>query len=109
MCIYSYTAEMNDSLREPGVFDKVMEATALLAGCGLLPLMTIVRTWPESEEPSVVAGFTNALKHAGYSRPRIKILPPLPLGRELTRIENGHHEIVLTEEMLRGFDCGLLM
>src|SRR5437764_7068535 len=109
MSLDGYTAEMNDRLRGPGVFNKVMEATALLAGCGLLPLMTIVRTWPESEEPSAVAGFTNALKYAGYSRPRIKILPPLPLGRELTRIENGHHEIALTEEMLRGFDRDLLM
>jgi sulfatase maturation enzyme AslB (radical SAM superfamily) len=109
MSLDGYSEEMNDRLRGAGVFNKVMEATALLTRCGLLPLMTIVRTWPENEEPLVIAGFTNTLKRAGYIRPRIKILPPLPLGRELTRIENGHHEIVLTEEMLRGFDRDLLM
>jgi sulfatase maturation enzyme AslB (radical SAM superfamily) len=104
-----YTAEMNDRLRGSGVFDKVLEATARLARCGLLPLVTVVRTWPESEELTMIAGFMNALQQAGYNRPRIKILPSLPLGRELTRIENGHHEILLTEEMLRGFDRDLLM
>lgn len=104
-----YTKEMNDRIRGEGVFDKVLAATARLSRYGLLPLVTIVRTWPESEELPAIAGFMQTLKHAGYGRPRIKILPPLPLGRELTRIEGGHHEIMLTAEMLRGFDRDLLM
>jgi MoaA/NifB/PqqE/SkfB family radical SAM enzyme len=104
-----YTEEMNDRIRGEGVFDKVLAATGRLSRYGLLPLVTIVRTWPESEELSAIAGFMQALKQAGYSRPRIKVLPPLPLGRELTRIKDGHHEIILTEEMLRGFDRDLLM
>jgi sulfatase maturation enzyme AslB (radical SAM superfamily) len=104
-----YTEEMNDRIRGEGVFSKVLAATARLNCYGLLPLVTIVRTWPENEELSAIAGFMQALKQAGYSRPRIKVLPPLPLGRELTRIKDGHHEIILTEEMLRGFDRDLLM
>lgn len=109
MSLDGYTEEMNDHLRGPGVFRKVLDATARLAGCGLLPLITIVRTWPESEEEAVITGFLGALKQAGYSRPRIKILPSLPLGRKLTQVENGHSESLLTEEMLRGFDYDLLM
>lgn len=109
MSLDGYTEEMNDRLRGSGVFNKVLEATARLTRWGLLPLVTIVRTWPESEELTVIAGFINTLREAGYSRPRIKILPSLPLGRELTRIENAHHETLLTEEMLRGFDRDLLM
>ena len=109
MSLDGYTEEMNDRLRGSGVCNKVLDATARLTRCGLLPLVTVVRTWLESEEQSVIAGFISTLKQAGYSRPRIKILPSLPLGRELTRIENGHHEVTLTEEMLRGFDRDLLM
>jgi len=104
-----YTREMNDRIRGEGVFNKVLAATARLSRRGLLPLVTIVRTWPENEELSAVAGFLQTLKQAGYSRPRIKVLPPLPLGRELTRLEGTHHETLLTEEMLRGFDHDLLM
>lgn len=104
-----YTQDMNDRIRGEGVFNKVLASTARLSRYGLLPLVTIVRTWPESEELSAIAGFTQTLKQAGYTRPRIKVLPPLPLGRELTRIKDGHHEIILTEEMLRGFDRDLLM
>jgi sulfatase maturation enzyme AslB (radical SAM superfamily) len=104
-----YTEEMNDRIRGEGVFNKVLAATARLSRCGLLPLITIVRTWPQDDELSAIEGFIHTLKQAGYNRPRIKILPPLPLGRELTRIEGAHHEIVLTDEMLRGFDRDLLM
>lgn len=104
-----YTEEMNDRIRGEGVFSKVLAATARLSSHGLLPLITMVRTWPENEELSAIAGFMQTLKEAGYSRPRIKILPPLPLGRELTRIEGAHQETLLTEEMLRGFDRDLLM
>ncbi|HEV2988496.1 MAG TPA: radical SAM protein [Candidatus Angelobacter sp.] len=109
MSLDGYTEEMNDRLRGPGVFNKVLEATVRLTRWGLLPLVTIVRTWTESEELAVIAGFINTLRQAGYSRPRIKILPSLPLGRELTRMETDHHETLLTEEMLRGFDSDLLM
>jgi AdoMet-dependent heme synthase len=49
------------------------------------------------------------LQEAGYSRPRIKILPALPLGRELVRAPNAHGEPNVTQEMLNGFDRELLM
>lgn len=104
-----HTGEMNDRIRGEGVFSKVLAATVCLGGYGLLPLITIVRTWPENDELAAIAGFMQTLKQAGYSRPRIKILPPLPLGRELGRAEAAHQEALVTEEMLRGFDRDLLM
>ena len=103
-----YTAEMNDAIRGEGVFRRVLEATARLSGHGLLPLITIVRTWAEEAELETIAGFTRMLRDAGYARPRIKIIPALPLGRELTRTDT-HELSFVTEEMLRGFDRDLLM
>ena len=103
-----YTEAANDAIRGPGVFHKVLEATRRLSERGILPLITVVRTWAEEEELPILAGFSRVLQEAGYLRPRIKILPTLPLGRELTRNPNGD-DMLLTEEMLRGFDTDLLM
>ncbi|MGH9358686.1 MAG: radical SAM protein [Terriglobia bacterium] len=103
-----YTEAMNDAIRGPGVFRKVLDATERLSRRGILPLVTIVRTWSEEAELSTLAGFARVLKHAGYARPRIKVLPSLPLGRELER-SPIQDEALLTEELLQGFDLDLLM
>jgi MoaA/NifB/PqqE/SkfB family radical SAM enzyme len=108
-----YTEEMNDAIRGAGVFRRALAAVAKLSRHGLLPLLTIVRTWKDEEELAALAGFIRTLEEAGYSRPRIKVLPALPLGRELTRIRqdaspDGDHA-QLTEDMLTGFDRDLLM
>lgn len=105
----SFDERENDALRGHGVFSKVVKALALLSQRSLLPLVTVVRTWNEDEEPAVLPGFVRILQEAGYERPRIKILPALPLGRELVRAPGDHREPLLTEEMLRGFDRELLM
>ena len=105
----SFEERANDALRGPGVFRKVMKAVVLLSQRGILPLVTVVRTWSEGEEPAILPGFVRILQEVGYVRPRIKILPALPLGRELVRAPNAHDEPFVTEEMLRGFDLDLLM
>lgn len=105
-----YTAEMNDAIRGKGVFLQALAATARLSRRGLLPLVTIVRTWEDEDDLRTIAGFRETLKEAGYSRSRIKVLPTLPLGRELVRSpELSSDESPLTEEMLEGFDRDLLM
>jgi AdoMet-dependent heme synthase len=104
-----YTEEMNDTIRGQGVFRSAIGAVARLSQRGLLPLVTIVRTWPEEEELSTLAGFARALREAGYNRPRIKVLPALPLGRELERSVGAETGALLSEEMLVGFDRELLM
>jgi AdoMet-dependent heme synthase len=105
----SFGERANDAIRGPGVFRKVMHALGLLSQRGLLPLVTVVRTWNDRDDPEVLSGFVRILKDAGYTRPRIKILPALPLGRELVRAPNAHDEPCVTEEMLQGFDRDLLM
>lgn len=103
-----YTEAMNDAIRGPGVFQKVLATTKRLSERGLLPLVTMVRTWNDDEELPTLAAFVRVLEEAGYSRPRIKVLPSLPLGRELDRGKR-RDDSLLTEEMLDGFDRDLLM
>lgn len=99
-----YTREANDALRGQGVFDKVMAGVARLSQRNLLPLVTIVRTWDEARELEVIEGFVRELKGAGYARPRLKILPCLPLGRA-PHVEQP----LITQDMLAAFDMDLLM
>ncbi|HUZ46622.1 MAG TPA: radical SAM protein [Terriglobia bacterium] len=104
-----YTEQMNDAIRGVGVFRQAMAAVARLSHRGLLPLVTIVRTWSEEEELATLAAFAEALRDSGYARPRIKVLPSLPLGRELERASFTSTDDLLTEEMLEDYDRSLLM
>jgi sulfatase maturation enzyme AslB (radical SAM superfamily) len=104
-----YTEEMNDAIRGRGVFHLALAGAARLARRNLLPLITIVRTWDDNDELAMIAAFTRALRDAGCDRPRLKVLPALPLGRELTRIAGLQRDECVTAAMLEDFDRDLLM
>jgi hypothetical protein len=104
-----YTEAMNDAIRGRGVFRLALASVVRLARRNLLPLVTIVRTWNDADEFAVLAAFARVLKEAGCNRPRIKALPALPLGRELTRIAGVRLNECVTATMLDGFDRDLLM
>ena len=104
-----YTEQMNDAIRGPGVFRLALAGAVRLARRNLLPIITVVRTWDDADEAAVLAGFTRVLRDAGCDRPRIKVLPALPLGRELTRIDGLQRDECVTTAMLDGFDLDLLM
>jgi AdoMet-dependent heme synthase len=104
-----YTEEMNDAIRGRGVFELALAGAVRLARRGLLPLVTIVRTWSDAEELAALERFTRVLHDAGCERPRIKVLPALPLGRELTRTAGHPRDGFVTAAMLENFDADLLM
>jgi AdoMet-dependent heme synthase len=104
-----YTEEMNDAIRGRGVFRLALAGAVRLARRNLLPLITIVRTWDDDDELAMLAAFARVLRDAGCDRPRLKILPALPLGRELTRIPGLQRDECVTTAMLEGFDRDLLM
>ncbi len=111
----AFEADKNDAIRGHGVFDGVMRAIGRLCSRGLMPLITVVRTWGSDkdenyqQDAAMLAGFVDLLHRAGYARPRIKVLPALPLGRELHRGPGRRPGPRLTAEMLDGFDLDLLM
>src|SRR5262245_31921724 len=104
-----YTEEMNDAIRGRGVFQLALAGAVRLARRNLLPLITIVRTWEDADEREVLAAFARVLSEAGCDRPRLKVLPAIPLGRELTRVAGLQRDERVTPAMLEGFDRDLLM
>ncbi|HTI44444.1 MAG TPA: radical SAM protein [Vicinamibacterales bacterium] len=104
-----HTEEMNDAIRGRGVFRLALAGAVKLARRNLLPLITIVRTWDDGDELATLAAFTRVLKDAGCDRPRLKLLPALPLGRELTHLGRVQRDECVTTAMLEDFDRDLLM
>ena len=103
------TREMNDAIRGEGAFDRCIEGTAHLVEAGFLPILTCMRSWPESETDRYLADFRELLAGLGYHQPRIKILPPLLMGEEAKRTRGYEETERVTHEMLHGFDLGNLL
>jgi molybdenum cofactor biosynthesis enzyme MoaA len=107
--IDGYTEEMNDAIRDKGVFKKAMTGVKLLYEHGFLPIITVTKTWEDVEDETVMQNFFATLKAHGYARPRIKILPALKIGEEARRTHGYSEHERVTEEMLEGYDCSQLI
>ena len=104
-----FTKETNDCIRGAGSFAKVMEGIQCLVRYGFLPIITAVQTWPDQEGEKVYQGFVRMLKELGYTRPRIKLLPLLHIGAEVTRTQGYLEEERVSEEMMVGYDSSRLL
>ena len=103
-----YTEQMNDALRGRGAFRKAMKGVNLLVQRGFLPIITITKTWDEDDD-KVLEGFRGMLKAGGYYRPRLKVLPSLKIGREMTRDRSYTKHEWVTEQMMEGYDISQLV
>ncbi len=103
------TAEMNDPIRGEGTFARALRGVSLLVEHGFLPIITAARTWPEEHDREVIGGFLAMLREAGYSRPRLKILPTLHLGAEEERTHGYAPSERVTTEMLQEYDASQLL
>ena len=103
------TAEMNDAIRGDGSFDRAIAAVGRLAAAGFLPIITTMQTWPEVETDPILSAFRGVLGEVGYDRPRLKILPPLRIGAEVSR-DRGYDEYErVTREMMAEYPAELLL
>lgn len=107
--IDGFTAEANDRIRGAGSFARAMEGVRCLVEHGFLPIITAVQTWPDEEGEKAYQGFVRMLKELGYTRPRVKLLPLLRIGAELTRTRGYLEEERVTEEMMVGYDTSQLL
>ena len=103
-----FTAESNDRIRGQGSFDKAMKGVKNLVENGFLPIITAAQTWEDSETEDVFQGFRNALIALRYTRPRIKLIPPLRIGREKIRSRGYDKFEYVTKEMMSDYDDHLL-
>jgi MoaA/NifB/PqqE/SkfB family radical SAM enzyme len=95
-------AEANDRVRGAGSWARAVRAIALLHARGLLPIVTATEI-SAGEHGGLYERFRTFLVHLGIDKPRVKIIPVFPVGR----LADAGGE-PLTEEMLEGFDRGLL-
>jgi MoaA/NifB/PqqE/SkfB family radical SAM enzyme len=103
------TAEMNDAIRGEGAFERAMRGVERLVGAGFLPIITAMQSWPDRETEEILGRFRELLAGIGYTRARLKILPPLQIGAEAERTQGYHPEERVTHEMLHGYDLDQLL
>lgn len=94
------TAEENDAVRGRGSFDAALRAVRLLSDRGLYPIVTATDILDPSPAGRLYARLRARLTEAGVERPRIKILPVLPMGR----CSGRGAERRVTSDDLEGFD-----
>jgi AdoMet-dependent heme synthase len=104
-----FSAETNDPIRGAGTFARTLRGVRQLVGYGFLPIITAARTWEPQDESRVVGQFVAMLKEAGYSRPRLKLLPTLQLGAEEQRTRGYLPDERVTADMLEGYDVSQLL
>ncbi|MBI1733549.1 MAG: radical SAM protein [Candidatus Rokubacteria bacterium] len=95
------TAKDNDRVRGRGSFAKALAAVQRLSRRGLYPIVTATDV---AGRASLYDELRTMLLAAGVDRPRIKILPLLPLGRCASRVPPDR----LTAAELDGFDATTL-
>lgn len=107
--IDGFSPETNDPIRGDGTFTRAMRGVMKLVEHGFLPIITAARTWPIERDVEVVGEFARMLQAAGYSRPRIKLLPTLQIGAEQQRTCSYRDNERVSGEMLRDFDTTQLV
>lgn len=107
--IDGFSAETNDPIRGVGTFARALRGIGQLVENGFLPIITAARVWPLADERAVIEQFVAMLKNAGYSRPRLKILPTLQIGAEAQRTVGYLPGERVTAAMLDGFDRSQLV
>jgi molybdenum cofactor biosynthesis enzyme MoaA len=98
------TAAENDAIRGRGSFAKALHAAQRLAARGLYPLVTATEIVQASGRATLYEQLRALLIASGIDRPRIKIVPVLPIGR---CADHGGHRRV-TQHDLEHFDTGRL-
>lgn len=99
-----FTEFTNDAIRGEGSFHKTLIGIKNLVEEGFLPIITCMQSWDDSENEMVLEGFKEMLRGVGYTRARLKIIPPLRFGREETRYRGYTDAEFVTPEMMGGYD-----
>jgi len=98
------TAEANDAVRGRGTFARAMAAIVRLSARGLPPIVTATEIAAPRDGHNLYEDLRGVLVAAGVDKPRLKLLPVLPLGRCGGRAGERR----LTPEDLEGFDTARL-
>ena len=103
------TPAVNDAIRGEGTFERAMDGVRRLVAAGFRPIVTTMQSWPCEETACMVGSFRDALAAVGYTEPRLKVLPPLLIGKEAERNRGYRSDERVTPEMLHGYDLDRLL
>lgn len=91
------TAEENDSVRGRGTFEGIVRGARHLLAAGVNPVFTVTTVHAQHRGDEGAARFLEWLRSIGFTRPRIKLIPPLRLGREASRTSAYEPGLLLSE------------
>jgi MoaA/NifB/PqqE/SkfB family radical SAM enzyme len=98
------TATDNDDVRGEGTFERAVAAILRLDARGIPPIVTATEIVDRRDGSSLYERLRLVLLDAGVRRPRVKMLPVLPLGRAVWTADARW----LTADDLAGFDTATL-
>ncbi len=101
--------QSNDRIRGPGAFARAMAGVKRLVAAGFLPIITMAATWDDAEADAVFQKMRQVLIDIGCTRPRVKMLPSLKLGAEVSRSRGYRDDERVSKEMMEGFDASNLI
>jgi MoaA/NifB/PqqE/SkfB family radical SAM enzyme len=96
----------NDRIRGKGAFDRTMKGVENLIEQGFNPIVTAMRSWSLLESGQKEEEFIDLLVQQGIPREKqlLKILPPIRIGREVSRDRGYTANELFTEECFTDYD-----
>ncbi|MBH24116.1 MAG: radical SAM protein [Myxococcales bacterium] len=79
------TPEENDPIRGKNTFHRILAGAQALHRGGINPVFTVTTVHARLAESEGRAEFLALLRELGFTRPRLKMIPPFKLGREVRR------------------------
>jgi AdoMet-dependent heme synthase len=95
--IDGYDAATNDPIRGAGTFERILKGIRNLAAAGLPPIITVTEACEDAGTRQGRARFLELLRAIGLPHPRLKVMPLLRLGAEVSRTRG-----YTSSETLRG-------
>ena len=98
--------KLNDRIRGPQAFKRAITGLKALVNHGFNPIVTVTRLWPETQIEAILQQFIAVLEETGISEEnqRLKILPPLRIGREAQRDRPYTEQELFTAQCFADYD-----
>lgn len=98
--------EEHDMFRGEGSFDKTMQGLKNVSGMKIDTIITAMRSWEKFESENKESEFISLFTESGIpqEKQKLKILPPLRIGRESVRSRSYNTTELFTEECFTEYD-----